>query len=129
MIAALLLIAVQDAPVSAALPAEDEITVIARRLKDWRGKFNIHDGKASCTTTKSTGDAGVDAVGCGALTLCVTRLQDRIVAGADKKLAKMVRKEMGEAVNKDLVTCLNDERPRLIGELADRRAAGQGDGQ
>ena len=125
LLATLLLVSAQDAP-----PVEDSpITVIARRLNAWRGKFNIHDGAVSCVTKKSTGDKDIDAVGCDALTTCVVRFKDRIIASAERSTPAETRRQLGEAVNKDIVACLTDERARLVGELADRRAAAQTNGQ
>lgn len=126
MILAAMLMLIQDVP-AIAPRADEEIVVIARKLGYWRGYFNIRgrDGQISCVTKKSSGDPQIDAVGCEALTACVQRNQAEILAAADRKLPARRRKEMQTASNKMLGACLSDERGRLIGELAERRALAQ----
>lgn len=108
-----------------ALPTRaDEVTVIGQRLKTWRGAVRSSGGKATCRTTKSTGDRQIDAIGCAALTGCSTPLEARMIALAkDKALAPAERKARQAAINDELGRCMVARRDKGIEELADQRAA------
>jgi hypothetical protein len=85
LIAALALAATQ--PV-AEPPAQNEITVIANKLRDWRGNWRMRKGALSCKTTRSTGDKAVDALGCDAMVACIAPIAPQIDAIDVKKVGK-----------------------------------------
>jgi len=116
-----LLLATQDAA-----PAEDaranEITVIGRKLSEWRGHADFRKGKASCRTRKSSGDAAIDRIGCESTMQCFTAMQPRFDASQDKAFAADERKRQLETLNQELGQCFADKREAMIAALADARA-------
>jgi hypothetical protein len=121
MMALALLLATQDAA-----PVEDaranEITVIGRKLREWRGHADFRKGKASCRTRKSSGDAAIDRIGCESTVQCFTAMQPRFDASQDKALAVDERKHRLETLNQELGQCFADKREAMIAALADARA-------
>jgi hypothetical protein len=123
MIAALLLIAAQDVP-AAAPQAEDEITVIARKLKAWRGSLKFEKGVATCKVRSSSGDREIDAIGCAAMTTCFPRYMPRFEAVlANKTLDAEARKRANAPINAEVTACFTAEHEAGIKALADKRAA------
>jgi hypothetical protein len=41
-------------------PVENEITVIANKLRDWRGSWKLRKGAITCKTKRSTRDKAID---------------------------------------------------------------------
>ena len=85
LIAALALAAAQPA---AEPPVDNEITVIANKLRDWRGNWRLRKGAVTCKTTRSTGDKAVDALGCDAMVACITPIAQQVDAIDVKKVGK-----------------------------------------
>lgn len=88
---ALALMQAAPAPASVAQPAEEDVVVIGRRLKDWRATWKKQDGRIVCITRRSTGDSAVDAIGCDAMTECLSPLvpgMDAIMAAKQSRRAK-----------------------------------------
>lgn len=126
MIAAMLLVAAAQAVPGTVSQAEDEITVIARKLKAWRGSMRVRKGVSTCKTRKSTGDREIDAIGCAAMTVCFPRFMPRFEAAlVDKTLAAEARKRASESLNAELTACVGGEHEARTQALADRRAAAQ----
>lgn len=75
IIAASLALAAAQPAVEA--PIDNEITVVANRLRDWRGSWRLKKGAVTCKTKSSTGDKAIDAIGCDAMVACVTPLAPR----------------------------------------------------
>ncbi len=121
MMALALLLTAQDATLAQDARA-DEITVIGRKLKDWRGHADFKKGRASCRTRKSTGDAAIDRIGCESTVQCFTAMQPRFDASQDKALAADERKRRLDALNQELGQCFADKREAMIAALADARA-------
>jgi hypothetical protein len=104
-------------------PAEArEIVVIADRLKEWRGSWGSKKGVLACRTTRSTGDAEIDAVGCQALIACASPLVPQFKAIASAKLSKNERQRRMDAASQSMIPCLEQQREAGIAALADRRA-------
>ena len=120
LIAALFLTTAQVAT-AAPQDAADEIVVVGKRLKSWRGKATIKGSKASCKTSVSTGDKEIDLIGCQALEVCLPPFQTRVDASAAKGISSAVRKEMVAALNRDLADCVRERRSVLVADLVDRR--------
>lgn len=117
MIAAILF-AMQDAPPEAP-PAE--IVVIGTRLKDWRGTFRSRAGRITCRTTKSTGDAAIDALGCDTMVACLDPVAAQFDAVAEATKDKAERARRLDALLQTRVPCLNETRRAAIARLAAER--------
>lgn len=90
--------------------SEDEIVVIAQKLDKLKIKYRggKKDGVyfvKKCRVKQSSGDAGVDAIGCQAVNYC-----------ADQRLSK----------SSEFNKCVNDRAKMMGNELLDRRRNEQG---
>lgn len=120
LIAALSLAAAQ--PV--AEPAVDnEITVIANRLRDWGGRWKLRKGAVVCKTTRSTGDKAVDAIGCDALVICISPLAPRFAEIEATKAPKeeLSRRASALMTEAGVYDCLFAKRQAGIAALAAAR--------
>lgn len=124
MILALLLMQAAAAPPDA--PVSDEVVVIGERLKKWRASFRSRGGKLSCKVRESTGDAAIDAIGCGAMAACWPDAEPKFRASQAKGLAKDERRRLMGIAEKAFGECMFARRKAGIAELADRRAAERG---
>jgi hypothetical protein len=116
MVAALILAA-------AAAPAVDnEIVVIGRKLKTWRGNLQQVDGDLVCRTRKSTGDAAIDAIGCDGMLACYAPLQPQLDAIAASDLRRADKNRRIEAAAQSAIPCLDAYHERAIDQLAAERA-------
>jgi hypothetical protein len=77
-------------------PGDNEITVVANKLRAWRGNSKLRDGVVTCKTNRSTRDKAIDAVGCDALIQCMTPLIPQWQAIND---ADLPRKEAEQRFN------------------------------
>ena len=93
LIAALALAAAQAATEP---PVDNEITVIANKLRDWRGSWRLRKGAVTCKTKGSTGDKAIDAIGCDAMVACITPLVPRF---AEVEASKASKEEMSRQAN------------------------------
>jgi hypothetical protein len=118
---ALLLPAGQSGATASPPAVEQEIVVIAQRLRNWRARYAVRGSEMTCRTTRSTGDPEIDAIGCASLETCVRRLRPRIEESDRTDLARSTRRSMKESIRRDLGTCVDARRDELIAELADRR--------
>ena len=126
---AVVLLAQAAAP---AAPRADEVEVLARKLAAWRGNTSSKKGVVRCKTRLSTGDAALDDIGCASLLACVPQFEPRIIAAADRKLDADRRKQMNEAVEREILACFTAEHDRRIADLAEQRyqaRQGQDDAQ
>lgn len=119
--AALLLLAGAPADVPPASGAS-EIVVIGQKLADWRGTWGSRKGVLACRTTRSTGDAEIDAVGCQALVACATPMVPQFKAIAAARLPKAERQQRMNTASASMLPCLEQARADGIAALADRRA-------
>jgi hypothetical protein len=100
-------------------PAQpEEVTVMARRLKDWRGTVTKKGDGLVCETKASTGDAAIDDVGCKTMVNCLLAEREAL-----KLPVKDRTPEWHKAMNGKLSGCMDAEHARLLSELADARAA------
>ena len=99
-----------------------EIVVIGSRLKSWRGTWRKRKGILVCKTTKSTGDRGVDRVGCESLVACATPLVPMFDAIAAEKLPKTELNRRLNAAAQPLGACLAARRDAGVRALAESRA-------
>jgi hypothetical protein len=117
MSALLLMMAVQTA--SPASDAAEEITVIGQRLREWRGRITPAGQAMRCVTLRSTGDAEVDEIGCGAMVQCFTPLRPRMIEAASRPRAE--RRPRMAAIEREVGACMVERRDQLIENLAERR--------
>ncbi|MEY4953169.1 MAG: hypothetical protein RL299_1593 [Pseudomonadota bacterium] len=103
-------------------PQEAEITVIAHKLKNWRGDWTLRGDKIVCKVRKSTGDRQIDAVGCEAFVVCLTPRVPQFKAISDSKLERKVKDAQVLEEMKAAIPCIDQERSDRIAALADRRA-------
>jgi hypothetical protein len=118
LVAALLLAAV---PSQASVDA-GEIVVLADKLKDWKGTWGSKKGALACRTTRSTGDADIDTIGCQTLVTCATPLVPQFHAIAAAKLSRAERQRQMDSASRSMLPCLEQQREAGIAALADRRA-------
>lgn len=121
IVASLLALASTAAATPAPQGAHDEIVVVAQKLKDWRGAWQLRKGRFSCKTTRSTGDRAIDAVGCNALQACIEpRLAD-FKAIAERKEKRAIQNAKLDALAKSLTPCVAEARKHGVEELASQR--------
>jgi len=115
IVAALMLAQASPAP-PPAMP-EADVTVIGKRLSSWRGKVSMTFGITTCKTTRSTGDAAIDAVGCIALRRCWSEYRPQIAA------ARRNASEAGEidTAEQGLGRCLKSTRDELVDQFVAQR--------
>lgn len=101
--------------------AEQQIVMIGRKLQQWRGRFRAREGQFDCSTTRSTGDADIDAIGCAAAKTCYLPHHSRLIATVSQAMPRPVRRTTSAEINRELNACHNSERDRLIDELIERR--------
>jgi len=103
---------------------EEEIVVIASKLKDWRASLVESRGDVRCFTQRSTGDAAIDRIGCQSMMQCHARYKDRFAGFKDHRIASNKRKAMYKSFMKDEFSpCVFERREAMIADLADVRAA------
>ncbi|KTE40743.1 hypothetical protein ATE62_07415 [Sphingopyxis sp. HIX] len=116
---------------AAALPSapppdavEQEIVVIASKLKDWRASLVESRGDLRCYTRRSTGDAAIDRIGCTAMIRCHKQFEADFARLKDHRLPSNARNKMRKALLRDRFSpCVFEARDTMVAELADRRAA------
>lgn len=104
-------------------PVDNEITVIANKLRAWRGKWRMRDGAVTCKTTRSTGDRAIDDLGCAAMVTCITPLASQ---WQEVERADLSRKEMNARLNKllesaNVTDCFRTTHQSSIAALAAAR--------
>ncbi len=117
-LSALFLQAAAPAPIP---DRDDSIVVVARKLKDWRARFWTENGKFHCRTTRSSGDAEIDAIGCTAAGTCFSRFQPRLLAAESRELDRSTRRKMKQSVIGEMGACHRAEQALLTEAWAQRR--------
>lgn len=113
-------------PVPDATPvAQDEITLISRKLRDWRGFLTTKDGATRCVTKKSTGDRDIDQIGCAAMVGCFPHYEGEFKAVLSAGRDKASRNRMNADISQRLAACVEERHNKLVEALADQRAAGR----
>ena len=115
----------QEPPPAADLPSAEEqalIIVYGERAKEWRGSVKSVEGVPTCKTKRSTGDAQIDAIRCGAMITCMAPISaeySRILASDVKRKEK---KERAYALLQTTLPCMDDFYDREFASLARARA-------
>jgi hypothetical protein len=124
LIATLALAAAQP---EAEAPAENEIEVVANRLRNWRGTWRVRDGVVKCKTKRSTGDREIDTVGCDAMVTCMTPLAPKWQEIEDADLTKdeLERQLNGLLQSAKVSDCFDTAREQGINALVAARRSGR----
>lgn len=101
---------------------QEEITVIGKKLRDWRGSLRTKDGVTRCITKKSTGDRDIDQIGCSAMVTCFPKFEGEFKAVLSTTRDKATRNRMNSEISQRLAACVGERHDRLAEALADRRA-------
>lgn len=121
-----LLAAPQDSTATpAAVPpfTQDEIRVIGRKLRDWRGAIKLGDHAAACVTKRSTGDRDIDQIGCDAMTACVPTFEAELKDAYTRTPDKAAQAQRTADIARRMTACFESRHDASIAALADRRAA------
>lgn len=126
IIAAILMLAPPQPAADTARSAavQDEIVVIARKLKEWQGDVRLKKGVAKCRTIKSTKDAVMDKIACDAAIQCTTpELEADYAALDDAEIPEAERARLAEEFNRKASECAEAAADVRVAELAEQRAA------
>jgi hypothetical protein len=116
-----LLLAAPVEPVASA--PNDPIVVMGRKLDQWVGKFEILGSHRKCRTTKSSGDAEIDGIGCQAFLICADQYQAETDASDEKGIDQPTRRVRRQIVIAHMQACIADRRKILLAQLHERRQA------
>ncbi len=119
----LLALALQATTAEPEFSDNQEIVVIAKRLDKWQGKFSLRGEKFKCKTSRSTGDKGIDAIGCNAIRQCLVPLQPRLTESDNKALGDDKRRNLKKAIFDDLGACVKETRNTMVAEFVSQRQA------
>lgn len=113
---------VPSAPPSVTPEVANEIVVIGRKIKTWKGRFIKKDGQLSCRTTKSTRDAEIDAIRCGAMITCTRPVEAEIDRLYGLTTLKRIEKERQiNALLQTTIPCMDEYFASASLALAERR--------
>ncbi len=107
----------------AAVPADSEITVLARRLNSWRGDWRLKGDTIRCKTTRSTGDRAIDAIGCKAFVACLTPRVPELKNIEASRVDQQTRNAMLLGIMESSLPCIDEARRDGIAALAQGRGA------
>lgn len=114
--------ALPSAPPSDAV--EQEIVVIASKLKDWRASLVESRGDLRCYTQRSTGDAAIDRIGCQSMLQCHARYKAEFASFKDRRIPSSKRSAMRKTfLRNEFSSCVFEVRDAMVADLADKRAA------
>ncbi len=119
---ALLVAATPLAPVSPTPEVAQEIVVMAKKLKDWKGGVSKVGGKMICRTSKSSGDKALDAIRCGAMLSCMKPLEPHIDTLMGSKLALSEKKNRFAGMVSGVESCAAKQEAGALARLAEDRA-------
>jgi hypothetical protein len=102
--------------------AGNEIVVIARKMKSWRGNVRQVDGELVCRTKKSTGDRAIDAIRCEAMLACYAPLQPEMSRIAASDLGRAEKKRRMTETAQSAFPCLDQHHEAAVARLAEQRA-------
>lgn len=128
IIAAILMLAPPQPAAGTARSAavQDEIVVIARKLKEWQGYVRLKNGVAKCKTTKSTKDAVMDKIACDSAILCTTpELEAAYAAIESSDISEAERAGRASEFNRKATECTQTAADAQVTALAEQRAAVQ----
>lgn len=104
-------------------PVENEITVIAKKLRSWRGRWKFSGDAVTCKTKRSTGDKAIDAIGCDAMVQCIAPIAPQFDAIENSKLPKDEKNRRANALLQEarIGECVSAKRDAGIAALAQHR--------
>ncbi|QWC56763.1 hypothetical protein F7D01_06340 [Erythrobacter sp. 3-20A1M] len=114
-----------QAPAAVPAPTQPtEITVIGKKLANWKGGVFKRGGKLMCRTERSTGDAQLDAIRCGAMLACVRPVEGQIDAIMGSDLNKATKRKRFDALLDSTKPCLESYEDAAVAKMLARRAEG-----
>jgi hypothetical protein len=119
----LLALALQATTAEPEFSDNQEIVVIAKRLDKWQGKFSLRGEKFKCKTSRSTGDKGIDVIGCNAIRQCLVPLQPRLTESDNKAIGDDKRRNLKKAIFDDLGACVKETRNTMVAEFVSQKQA------
>ena len=119
-----LLMALAAATATVPPPPEvaQEIVVIARKMKVWKGGVSKVGGRMICKTSKSSGDKPVDAINCGAMLSCLKPLEPRIDSLMGSELPVGEKRRGFDAILTGVAPCVKSYSDTAVDRLARERA-------
>lgn len=110
------------APTGLALP-DQEIVVIAEKLRRWRGQARLKGGVFKCRSVVSTGDVAIDAIGCKAMEVCSLEIRPQMAEIVAMPIARKEKKRLSNGViSTRMGPCVKQRRADGIAELAAQRS-------
>lgn len=100
------------APLTADAPSQlgdEDIVVMARKFKRWRGKVKMKGETPVCKTVRTSKDAAFDTYMCGVLAACFVESLDEY--RASEKLSRRDRKPLLERASAKLGQCVSAKNP------------------
>jgi len=94
-------------------------------MREWRGGFLADaDGVTrNCRTSRSTGDAEIDALACQAALACYREMEPRFVAAIGAGGGRRAINARLDAISAEMEPCMERLHPPMVAALAERRAA------
>jgi hypothetical protein len=121
---ALVLAASPGAPLPPPSPeVAQEIVVIGKQMKTWKGGISKVGGRMICKTSKSSGDRALDAIRCGAMLSCVKPVEPRIDALMASAVPRAEKSRRFQAIMTGLIPCYESTEAAAVERLARERAA------
>lgn len=105
-------------PISPPPEVAQEIIVMGKKLKTWKGGVSKVGGRMVCKTRKSSGDRALDAIRCGAMLSCMKPLEPRIDAVMRSGLARSEKTRQFTALTSGLAPCAQSQEEAAIEQLA-----------
>lgn len=127
----LLALLVAAAPAAAVTPGystpevAQEIVVMGKKLKTWKGGVSKVGGQMVCKTRQSSGDRALDAIRCGAMLSCMKPLEPRIDALMGSAAATAEKKRNFSALIAGVPQCAEKAEESAVARLAEDRVDGR----
>jgi hypothetical protein len=115
------------APVAPTPAVTQEIVVMGKKLKDWKGGVSKVGGRMVCKTKKSSGDKALDAIRCGAMLSCVKPLEPRIDALMGSALPIGQKRRDFDKMLTGIEPCLETYTAGAVARLAEDRVEDRGE--
>ena len=116
-----LLAAATAAPPPPSPAVAQEIVVIGRKMKIWKGGVSKVGGQMICKSSKSSGDKPVDAINCGAMLSCLKPLETRIDAVMSSSLSASQKRRGFNAILAGSEPCMQAYADVAVERLARER--------
>lgn len=123
---ALLVAATPLAPVAPTPAVTQEIVVMGKKLKTWKGGVSKVGGRMICKTRTSSGDKALDAIRCGAMLTCMKPVEPRIDALMASAATTSEKKTGLAAMTSGVEKCAATYEAGAVARLAEDRVEDRG---